>query len=124
MNGFSTLNENIADNVGLKAAYHAYVKGLNASEPEKRLPGLNFSPKQMFWISMANSLCGRYRGEYLKTSVYEERISPYKFRVNGPASNLPEFANDFQCNREAKMNPAKKCDLWNGFSEPIAKLNK
>lgn len=54
LNGKQTLGENIADNGGLKAAYHAYLN----SKPEKeadylKLPGLNLTHHQLFFVSFA-----------------------------------------------------------------------
>ena len=48
---------------------------------EHRLPGLNFSPRQMFWISAANVWCSKSRPEALKLSVLTGTHSPDQFRV-------------------------------------------
>ncbi|VDP79284.1 unnamed protein product [Schistosoma curassoni] len=48
-----TLGENIADNGGLKAAYKAFKK-LEAKYSDKPiLPGLKFTPDQLFFIGFA-----------------------------------------------------------------------
>ena len=38
--------------------------------------------------------------------------SPPQFRVNGPLSNLPEFAPAFQCKPGAKMVRKNQCTIW------------
>lgn len=47
----------LQDNGGIKEAYLAYLKyeELNGAQP--KLPGLNFTNKQMFWISAAQTWC-------------------------------------------------------------------
>lgn len=55
--GNNTLGENIADNGGLKAAYHAYLEIMkNKAEPPK-LPGLSLSHRQLFFVAFAQVWC-------------------------------------------------------------------
>lgn len=56
LNGRQTLGENIADNGGLKAAYHAYLNVMgNATLPLDilPLPGVNLTHRQLFFVSFA-----------------------------------------------------------------------
>ena len=58
------MRENIADNGGIKLAYKAYQKWVNDNNVvEKRLPGLNYTPRQMFWIGAARVWCSKYKTE-------------------------------------------------------------
>lgn len=52
INGKQTLGENIADNGGLKAAYHAYTKN-NIERDKLLLPGINMTHRQLFFVSFA-----------------------------------------------------------------------
>ncbi|EEC06628.1 neprilysin, putative, partial [Ixodes scapularis] len=93
INGVNTQGENIADNGGIKEAFNAYKKWVKQNGPEARLPGLKYTPQQLFWISAANMfnvLC----------------------RVIGPTSNSPEFAAEFNCPVGSPMNPVNKCIVW------------
>ena len=68
---------------------------------EQRLPGLDFSPQQMFWISAANVWCSKSRPEALKLSVVTGTHSPDQFRVQveiweGNTSSNSSFREHFQ----------------------------
>ncbi|KAJ8668512.1 hypothetical protein QAD02_010175 [Eretmocerus hayati] len=112
LNGINTQGENIADNGGIKEAYLAYNSWVKRNKPEPRLPGLAYSPQQMFWISAAHTWCSAYRPETLKLRITTGVHSPGEFRVLGPMSNMPEFAQDFKCPKGSRMNPEKKCAVW------------
>uniref|UniRef100_A0A2S2NXH3 Neprilysin n=1 Tax=Schizaphis graminum TaxID=13262 RepID=A0A2S2NXH3_SCHGA len=113
LNGSNTLDENMADNGGIKAAYNAYNSWTKQHGDEPRLPGLQkFTPKQMFWLSIANIRCTKYSLKTLKDIIINDSHSPNRFRIIGPLSNLEEFSNDFQCKPGSYMNPVKKCQVW------------
>lgn len=132
MNGINTQGENIADNGGIKESYLAYQRWTEENEPEQRLPGLDYSPQQMFWISAAQTWCSVYRpgklytqlpqfclrfnknffAESMKMRITTGVHSPAQFRVLGPLSNMKDFANDFNCPEGSAMNPSKKCEVW------------
>ena len=47
-----------------------------------------------------------------KMRVLSDTHSPPKYRVNGPVSDLPEFAAAFGCAEGAPMRPANACEVW------------
>ena len=112
VNGTTTEDENIADNGGVKISYLAYQEWVKQHGSEPKLPKLNYSPSQLFWISAANMWCAKTRPETLKLDMTTDVHSPAQFRVLGPLSNMPEFAKDFKCPLGSKMNPRKKCSVW------------
>lgn len=69
LNGINTQGENIADNGGIKEAYLAYNKFVELNGEEQKLPSLKFSPKQLFWISAAQTWCSVYRPGKKKLKV-------------------------------------------------------
>ncbi|CAL8117858.1 unnamed protein product [Orchesella dallaii] len=112
LNGEKSQGENIADNGGIKQAYRGYEYWLARNGREKSLAGLNYSPKQLFWISAAQNWCTVQRDEILKHNILTGVHSPGEFRVRGTFANSEEFARDFQCQRGKRMNPVKKCSVW------------
>lgn len=108
----NTRNEDIADNVGTKVVYFAYDTLTKGKLPERQLPGLNYSAKQMFWIGLASNWCSKYRPETERAIIYEDNHSMERFRINVPLLNIQGFADDFKCDPGTKMNPMKKCIVW------------
>ncbi|XP_054159894.1 neprilysin-2-like [Oppia nitens] len=112
INGMKTLGENIADNVGVREAFRAYKTYISTRGPELTLPGLKYTPEQLFWITYGNIWCTKTRPEMTKMIISEETHCPSRFRVIGTVSNLIEFANSFNCSNGSPMNPVNKCRIW------------
>nr|CAD7575121.1 unnamed protein product [Timema californicum] len=98
------------EHTGLKA-YRAYLAWVDRNHVEQTLPGLDYTPRQMFWISAAQTWCSKYRAEAMHQRIITGVHSPGRFRVQGPCSNLEEFSKDFNCPRGSAMNPEKKCKV-------------
>ena len=112
VNEIRTQGENIADNGGLRVARKAYERLASKSGMEQRLPGLDYTPKQLFWVAGAILYCGKYRPEALKTAVLNDSHSPKRVRVNAMLRNNAEFAHDWNCKVGTPMNPVDKCIVW------------
>lgn len=112
MNGIITQGENIADNGGVKESYFAYKKWIEVNGAELRLPGLGYSPAQLFWISFAQTWCSNDRVEILRTVINADTHSPNMFRVIGSLGNMNEFMKDFNCPIDSRMNFVEKCEVW------------
>jgi len=112
LNGIATQGENIADNGGIKEAFRAYDSVVRKHGPEPILPGLGYNQRQLMWLSGASIWCSVRRPASLKKRVLTDPHSPAIFRVNGPFSNMPEFAEDWGCPAGSPMNPVKKCSVW------------
>jgi putative endopeptidase len=94
VNGKLTLGENIADLGGVAVAYAALQKALEG-KPRTKIDG--FTPEQRFFLAHARVWHDLYHLEGMVTQVKTDPHSPPQFRVNGPLSNLPEFAGAFGC---------------------------
>ncbi|KAF2883621.1 hypothetical protein ILUMI_22555 [Ignelater luminosus] len=112
LDGISIREENIADSGGIKQAYLAYQTWVDQNGPEKRLPGLPYTPNQMFWISAANVWCTKYPNEFLKLKIRTGSNLFEKYRVLGTFSNMEYFSDDFKCSLGSNMNPQHKCQVW------------
>jgi endothelin-converting enzyme/putative endopeptidase len=108
VNGRLTLGENIADNGGLRLALMAYLAG----------PGVGaeivdgFTPTQRFFVSWAQAWCVNVRPEAERLQIATDPHSPNRYRVNGPLSNMPEFARAFSCKSDAPMVRQNACRVW------------
>lgn len=112
LNSSNTRDEDLADLAGMKVAYDTYINLVEERGPEPILPGLQYTPNQLFWISSAIRHCSKFSTETLQKYVNNYHQSPKQFRVNGPLQNLLEFSNDFGCSIGTNMNPEEKCIIW------------
>lgn len=93
VNGANTQGENIADNGGIKQAYRAYEQWLHnhcqSTEclERERLPGLNVTHRQLFFVNFAQIWCGIMRPEATKSKIKTSVHSPAKYRVIGKIMN-------------------------------------
>ncbi|MBI5078953.1 M13 family metallopeptidase [Candidatus Saganbacteria bacterium] len=100
INGELTLGENIADLGGLNIAFTALQKSLRGKKREK-INGL--TPEDRFFFSWAQVWKAKTRPEYLRLIVKTDPHTPDRFRVNGPLSNMPEFAKAFRIPEGTQM---------------------
>src|SRR5260370_9430641 len=114
INGELTQGENIADLGGVKLAYAALQKALekNPEGRNKKIDG--FTPEQRFFLSFATIWKSKQRDEDLKLRLNTDPHSPARYRVNGPLSDLPEFAKAFNVPDRPPMVPAphKRLNIW------------
>jgi len=113
IDGEKTLGENIADYGGMKATYRAYQQAVKNDKPDKRLPGFDYTPNQLFWIAGAYAYCLEFSDpKYYNELVKNDAHSPTPVRVKGVFSGMPEFAVDWNCTIGSAMNPTKKCTVY------------
>ncbi|XP_042104890.1 kell blood group glycoprotein isoform X2 [Ovis aries] len=102
-----TLLEDAADAGALAIALKAYKKRLVLFRGETILPGLDLSPRQLFFRSYAQVMC-----RDPSTQDPQDIHSPPTLRVHGPLSNSPAFTRHFRCPQGALLNPSSRCQLW------------
>ena len=110
LNGKLTLGENIADLGGLKLAFAAYQASRAGKLPEA--PVGRYAADQQFFLAAAQVWCTQIRPENARLRAATDPHSNSRWRVNGPLSNLPEFARAFQCKAGDPMVRAERCDIW------------
>jgi endothelin-converting enzyme/putative endopeptidase len=98
LDGRRTLRENAADLAGVRLAFAAMAAWqARQPEPQARAKHLGFTPEQQFFVAHAQSSCSAVSDDELRRRAAEDPRAPAPFRVNGPLSNLPEFAEAFRC---------------------------
>ena len=110
-NGKLVLGESIGDLAGVKIAYLAFQKA-QQKNPASTIDG--FTPDQQFFIAW-----GQFRGDEIRPETQRMMVQgdPHpiaKYRVIGPLSNFPLFAQAFSCKATSAMvRPAeKRCVVW------------
>jgi endothelin-converting enzyme/putative endopeptidase len=110
-NGKLVLGESIGDLAGVKIAYLAFQKD-QQTKPQPTIDG--FTPDQQFFIAW-----GQFRGDETRPETQRKMIQgdPHpvaKYRVIGPLSNFPPFAEAFSCKADSAMvrPPEKRCVVW------------
>lgn len=111
VNGELTLGENIADLGGASIAFDAYQTRLKKTG---RRDSDGFTPEQRFFLSFALFERENRRPEAEKTQVLTDPHSPGQFRINGPASNLPEFYTAFGVQKGDALyrEPEDRARIW------------
>ncbi|XP_031344639.1 neprilysin-2-like [Photinus pyralis] len=108
---FWSQGENIVGNGGIRNAYLAYNEWVRRNGKEPLLPGLNYTDRQLFWISAANVWCEKLVPIVANREIGTDEHYPFTFEINALLSNTVYFANDFNCNMGSKMNPVSKCEV-------------
>lgn len=67
--------------------------------------------EQLFFLGYAQSWCETMRPDFERLLVSTNPHSPPKFRVNGPLSNMKEFAAAFSCKPGDKMVRENRCEV-------------
>jgi len=110
INGKLTLGENIGDFAGLTVAYEAYQRSLAGKPKPASIDG--FTPEQRFFLGWAQVWAGKYTPEAERQQVAGNPHSLPRWRVNGPLSNMPEFAKAFGCKEGQAMVRKDRCIIW------------
>ncbi len=110
-NGKLVVGESIADLGGLVVAYAAFEKAMEG-KPRQTING--FTPEQRFFLGYARGWATNLRTETARLLVNTNPHPLPKFRVNGPLSNMPQFAEAFSCKAgDAMVRPEKdRCQIW------------
>ena len=109
LNGRLTLGENLADVVGVSLAYDAMERAL---EGKPRASTDGFTPEQRYFLAYAQARLSVLRPEQARLYQATDPHSPGRFRVNGPLSNMPEFARAFGCKAGDPMVRAETAKIW------------
>ena len=111
-NGKLVQGESIADLGGLVIAYAAFQQSMKGKPRPANIDG--FTPEQRFFLGYARGWAVNMRPELSRLIALQDPHPLNKFRVNGPLSNMPQFAAAFQCkDGDAMVRPEKdRCVIW------------
>jgi predicted metalloendopeptidase len=110
MNGRLTLGEDIGDFAGLTIAYTAFMKSLEGKPRPANIDG--FTPEQRFFLGWAQVWAAKSTAEAERLQVQGDPHAVAKWRVDGPLSNMPQFAEAWGCKLGQKMVRKERCSIW------------
>ncbi len=112
LQGKLVTGEALGDLGGVNLSYRAYERSREGKGPEPTVDG--FTPEQQFFLAEAQWRGTVMRPEAARTAVSVDPHPPGRFRVLGPLSNMPEFAEAFSCKASDAMvrPPAQRCAIW------------
>jgi putative endopeptidase len=110
MNGRLALGENIGDLAGLTIAYDAFMKSMEGKPRPANIDG--FTPEQRFFLGWAQVWAAKATQEAEALQVKTGPHALPRFRVNGPLSNMPQFAEAFGCKQGQPMVRKDACSIW------------
>ena len=111
-NGNLVVGESIGDLGGLTLAYAAFKKSMEGKPRPADIDG--FTPEQRFFLGWAQVWASNERPEFERLMVATNPHPIARFRVIGPLSNMPAFAEAYQCKAGDAMvrPPEKRCQIW------------
>jgi putative endopeptidase len=101
VNGKLTLSENIADYGGVNIAYDAFENAMRKGGQHVVIDG--FTPEQRFFLAYARTESAQMTPERQRVQLNRDEHAPARWRVNGPLSNMPQFAAAFGCKPKDPM---------------------
>lgn len=110
INGKLTLGENIGDFAGLTIAYDAFMRSLAGKPHPAPIDG--FTAEQRFFLGWAQVWASKSTPEAERQQVKTDPHAAARWRVNGPLSNMPQFAKAFGCRAGQPMVRANACAIW------------
>jgi len=112
VNGKLTLGENIADLGGATLAFHALETELQRVGKPEAIDG--FTYQQRFFLGWAQVWHMNMTEQELRKRIATDSHSPGEYRVKGPLSNMPEFAEAFGCSGSDYMvnTDSAKAVIW------------
>ena len=111
-NGKLVLGESIGDLSGLRLSWLAFQRSMAGKPRPANIDG--FTPEQRFFLGWAQVWGRKQTPESMRQQILTDPHPLGRFRVNGPLSNMPQFAEAFNCKiGDAMVRPAEeRCQVW------------
>lgn len=107
VNGPLVAPEALADLAGITAAFRAFESETHVKE---KLPGMEWTPEQLFFIGYVQSMCEEVSLRRLHIWSLVSKSAPKKLRVLQALQQSPEFGRTFDCNAEEWQSHI--CHAW------------
>lgn len=104
--GRKTLGENMADLVGLRVGYNAMLVALLNNNSVHNSDDDLHEAQQQFYLSWSQAWCTRMTGRQERDQIHHDVHALAELRITIPLSNMPEFAEAFNCPVGSAMNPS------------------
>jgi len=91
VNGKRVLSENIADLVGLKSAYNAYMDMVASKQTNPN----KVENSKKFFLSFAQAIREKMTPNMMKRYLEIDSHAPFEFRARGTLSNMPAFYSTY-----------------------------
>lgn len=111
IDGNGTLGENIGDS-GISQAFIAWQNAAETKHEAALLPGVEYSPEQLFFIAFARVWAGLRTPEAAISQIRTDPHSPGYWRTIGTLRNNEAFHKAFSCKKGSRMNPEHQCRIW------------
>jgi len=113
VNGKLTLGENIADLGGLNVAFDALQEDLK-KHPDRNKNVDGYTPDQRFFLNFARVWRGSILPQRQEVLLNADPHAPAKYRAIAAPSNMPAFAEAFQCKAGDEMirEGDKQVKIW------------
>jgi putative endopeptidase len=113
VNGKLTLGENIADLGGLNVAFDALQEDLR-KHPDRNKSVDGYTPDQRFFLNFARVWRGNILPQRQEVLLNADPHAPAKFRAIAAPSNMPQFAEAFECKSGDPMvrGGDKQVKIW------------
>jgi len=116
--GAFTLDENIADAVGVAAGLAALRRALGGHAASRRVAVANpalaavFTDEQLYFVTTAQAWCAKGTRDAVRAAVAGDVHALNRLRVRGPLSQSPDFAAAFDCPAGSVYRPEDRCSLF------------
>lgn len=100
IDGSKAADHNIEDFLAYIMSYQAMkFETQNSEKTPIRLPGLYYSPEQLFWILSAQKYCHVNKDQFAYHKIVSSEFPIESYRVNSLSADNFHFMNDFNCSK-------------------------